>query len=320
MEVEMSRIVIALGGNALGDTAAAQLEKSRVAANSIADLVLGGNEVVIAHGNGPQVGQIRLAFENGSKAGVAPFMPFAECSAMSQGYIGYHLQQAIDQELIARGKPAPVVSMITQVVVDANDPAFKNPTKPVGGYYDENTAKALMEKTGDKYVDDAGRGWRRAVPSPKPVDIYEKAALRALIGAGQVVIACGGGGIPVVYGGERYEGVDAVIDKDFAAAKMADLVDADIFIILTAVDRIAVNFNKPNQRELAEMTVEQADEYAGEGHVAPGSMLPKVQAACSFAAGREGRRAIVASLEKAALALNGESGTAITLQAAKQHA
>ena len=307
----MSRIVIALGGNALGNTAAGQLEKSRAAAKSIADLVLLGNEVIIAHGNGPQVGQIRLAFENGSKAGTAPFMPFAECTAMSQGYIGYHLQQSIDQELIARGKPAPVVSMLTQVVVDEKDPAFRNPTKPVGGYYDEETAKALMEKTGEKYVDDAGRGWRRVVPSPKPVDIYEKAALKALVNAGQVVIACGGGGIPVVVRGERYEGVDAVIDKDFASAKMADLVDADIFIILTAVDRIAINFNKPNQRELSEMTVEQAKKYAAEGHFAPGSMLPKVEAACQFAEGRAGRKSIVASLEKASLALNGESGTAI---------
>ncbi len=309
----MSRIVIALGGNALGNTAAGQLEKSRVAARSVADLIDAGNQVVVAHGNGPQVGQIRLAFEHGSKDKVAPFMPFAECTAMSQGYIGYHLQQTINQELVSRGKRVPVVTMLTQVVVDESDPAFLNPTKPVGGYYSEDEAKSLMETTGDKYVEDSGRGWRRVVPSPKPVDIYEKEPLKSLINAGQVVIACGGGGIPVVFRGNAYAGVEAVIDKDFAAAKMADLVDADIFLILTAVDRICLDFNKPGQRVLDRMTVEEAMEYSGQGHFAPGSMLPKVQAACSFAAGRPGRRAIIASLEKASLALDGKSGTSIAL-------
>jgi len=310
----MAKIVIALGGNALGSFVDEQIEKSRIAAKAIVDLITAGNQVVIAHGNGPQVGQIRLAFENGYKNGDVPFMPFPECTAMSQGYIGYHLQQSIDAELEERGySNIPVITMLTQVIVDENDPAFKNPTKPVGGYYDEAAAKKLMESTGNKYVEDSGRGWRRVVPSPKPVDIYEKTSLKILIDEGQVVVACGGGGIPVVSRGKRYMGVDAVVDKDFAAAKMAELIKADIFIILTAVDKICINFNKPEQQALTNITVADAKKYAGEGHFAPGSMLPKVQAACMFAESGEGRKAVIASLEKASLALAGESGTAIKL-------
>ncbi|MDR1837979.1 MAG: carbamate kinase [Treponema sp.] len=308
----MSKIVIALGGNALGNTAAEQLEKSRLAAKSIVDLIEMGNQIIVAHGNGPQVGQIHLAFEQGNKNGIAPLMPFPECTAMSQGYIGYHLQQSIDEELEARGHDEiPVIAMLTQVVVDENDPAFQNPVKPVGGYYDEAAAKTLMQTTGDKYIEDSGRGWRRVVPSPKPIDIYEKITLKTLIDAGQIVIACGGGGIPVVYRGNRYYGVDAVIDKDFAAAKMADLVGADIFIILTAVDRICLNFNKPNQQELCDITAAEAEKYITDGHFAPGSMLPKIQAACMFVENRENRKSIIGSLEKASLALNGQSGTTI---------
>jgi carbamate kinase len=309
----MSKIVIALGGNALGDTAAEQLEKCYQAAKPIADLIEAGNSLIIAHGNGPQVGQIRLAHENAQKSGIAPdIMPFPECTAMSQGYIGYHLQQAIDAELESRGiSDIPVVAMVTQVIVDESDPAFKNPTKPVGGYYSEEAAKALMGNTGDKYIEDAGRGWRRVVPSPKPVDIYEKTTLKALIDTRHVIIACGGGGVPVVNRNKRYHGVDAVIDKDFAAAKLADMVDADIFIILTAVDRICLNYNKPEQKELIDIGIAEAERYVKEGHFAPGSMLPKVEAACSFASKSGKRRAVIASLEKAALALKGESGTII---------
>jgi len=312
----MKKIVIALGGNALGDTASEQIEKCKLAAKPIADLIGEGHSLVIAHGNGPQVGQIRLAYENAQKTGISPaVMPFPECTAMSQGYIGYHLQQAIDAELMDRGhKGIPVISMVTQVIVDENDPAFKNPTKPVGGYYDEATAKSIMEKTGDKYVEDAGRGWRRVVASPQPVDIYEKLSLKALIDTKHVVIACGGGGIPVLKQGNHFKGIDAVIDKDFAAAKLAALVGADVFIILTAVDRICLNFNKPDQKDLESITVAEAEKYIAEGHFAPGSMLPKVQAACLFASGdsaQQKRQAIVGSLEKAALALKGESGTVI---------
>ncbi|MGM0213733.1 carbamate kinase [Enterococcus sp. AZ109] len=308
----MSKIVIALGGNALGNSANEQLTKAELAAQSIADLIIAGHHVVIAHGNGPQVGQIRLAFENIGGDDPEKVMPFPECTAMSQGYIGYHLQQAIDEELVARGlNDVPVVSMLTQVVVDPEDPAFENPTKPIGGYYDEETAKKIMDETGDVYKEDAGRGWRRVVPSPKPMDIYEKVSLQTLVDAGQVVIACGGGGIPVVYRGKRYEGVDAVIDKDFAASKMAALIDADIFIILTAVDHVFVNFGKENQEALVDTTVEKMKEYIKEDQFAPGSMLPKVEAAIDFAESKAGRKSIIASLEQASEAVVGKSGTIV---------
>lgn len=308
----MAKIVIALGGNALGNSANEQLTKAEMAAKSIADLITAGHNVVIAHGNGPQVGQIRLAFEEAAAAGPNQLMPFPECTAMSQGYIGYHLQQAIDEELVTRGlKDIPVVSMLTQVVVDPEDPAFANPTKPIGGYYDAQTAQKLMAETGNVYKEDAGRGWRRVVPSPKPMDIYEKISLKTLVDAGQVVIACGGGGIPVVYQGTRYQGVDAVIDKDFAAAKMASLIDADIFIVLTAVDHVFVNFGKPNQVALTDVTVAQLENYIEENQFAAGSMLPKVQAAMTFANSKLGSKAIIVSLEQASEAISGTSGTVI---------
>ena len=309
----MSKIVIALGGNALGNSANEQLTKAELAAKSIADLITAGHHVVIAHGNGPQVGKIRLAFEETSQK-PEDTMPFPECTAMSQGYIGYHLQQAIDEELVSRGlTDIPVVSMLTQVVVDPKDPAFSNPTKPIGGYYSEEEAKKLMAETGDVYVEDAGRGWRRVVPSPKPVDIYEKISLQTLVDAGQVVIACGGGGIPVIYEGTRYKGVDAVIDKDFAAAKMAALIDADVFIILTAVDHVFVNFGKPEQEALETTSVADMKQYISEDQFAPGSMLPKVEAAIDFAESKAGRRAIIASLEKASETLDGNSGTTVQM-------
>ena len=309
----MSKIVIALGGNALGNSANEQLTKAELAAKSIADLITAGHHVVIAHGNGPQVGKIRLAFEETSQK-PEDTMPFPECTAMSQGYIGYHLQQAIDEELVSRGlTDIPVVSMLTQVVVDPKDPAFSNPTKPIGGYYSEEESKKLMAETGDVYVEDAGRGWRRVVPSPKPVDIYEKISLQTLVDAGQVVIACGGGGIPVIYEGTRYKGVDAVIDKDFAAAKMAALIDADVFIILTAVDHVFVNFGKPDQKALETTSVADMKQYISEDQFAPGSMMPKVEAAIDFAESIAGRRAIIASLEKASETLDGNSGTTVQM-------
>jgi carbamate kinase len=239
-------------------------------------------------------------------------MPLAECTAMSQGYIGSHLQQAIDAELVANGdNDKPVITMLTQVIVDENDPAFLNPTKPIGSYYSEEDAKRLMAETGEKYMEDSGRGWRRVVASPKPVSIYEHMTLATLMCDKEVIIAGGGGGIPVVKTDHGYKGVAAVVDKDFAAEKLAELVDAEYLFILTAVDRVAINFGKPDQRELPEMTVEQAKKYAGEGQFAPGSMLPKVQAACLFVQSRPGRQSIIGSLDKAALALNGESGTRI---------
>lgn len=309
----MSKIVIALGGNALGNSANEQLSKAELAAQSIADLITAGHHVVIAHGNGPQVGKIRLAFEEASKT-AEDTMPFPECTAMSQGYIGYHLQQAIDEELVSRGLgDIPVVSMLTQVVVDPNDSAFSHPTKPIGGYYSAEEAKKMMDQTDDVYVEDAGRGWRRVVPSPKPVDIYEKISLQTLVDAGQVVIACGGGGIPVIYEGTRYKGVDAVIDKDFAAAKMAALIDADVFIILTAVDHVFVNFGKPDQTALETTSVAEMKRYINEDQFAPGSMLPKVEAAIDFAESKAGRQSIIASLEQASAAVKGTSETKVQL-------
>lgn len=305
----MAKIVVALGGNALGNSANEQLSRAQLAARSIADLIVAGHQVVIAHGNGPQVGQIRLAFEQMTDEAV---MPFAECIAMSQGYIGYHLQQAIDEELVSRGvNNVPVISMLTQVVVDADDPAFQQPTKPIGGYYSQEQAKALMAETGEVYQEDAGRGWRRVVPSPKPVDIYEKVSLKTLVDANQVVIACGGGGIPVVYHGARYEGVDAVIDKDFAASKMATLIAADTFIILTAVDYVYVDFGKETQRALKEVSLEEMQRYVAEGQFPAGSMQPKVEAACEFVASGSGKTAIIADLEQVAQAISAETGTII---------
>ena len=310
----MGRIVIALGGNALGKTPKEQILKAKNTAKAVVPLILAGNETIICHGNGPQVGMIKLAFEKGAAAGDTPSMPMAECTAMSQGYIGYHLQQAIDAELVAQGDDTtPVITMLTQVVVDEHDPAFENPTKPIGDFYDEATARRIMAETGDVYKEDAGRGWRRVVASPMPVSIYEHVSLNLLLSGGQVVIAGGGGGIPVVKTRDGYKGIAAVVDKDFTAEKLAEMVDADILFILTAVDRVAINFGKPNQRELETISPAQAKQYAGEGHFAPGSMLPKVQAAIRFAESKPGRRALIGALEKAQPALEGKSGTAVVL-------
>ncbi|MBN7773871.1 carbamate kinase [Clostridium aminobutyricum] len=312
----MKRIVIALGGNALGNTPEEQLERVKISAQTVVNVVKAGYEVVVCHGNGPQVGMINRAFEKAHEAGHVPDMPFPECTAMSQGYIGYHLQQAIDQALIENGiNDVVVITMLTQVIVDDKDPAFQNPTKPIGTYYDEATAKKLMEESGYKYVEDSGRGWRRVVASPVPVSIYERISLNTLINANHVVIAGGGGGIPVVKEPNgSYHGVPAVVDKDLAAEKLAELVSADSLVILTAVDRVAINFGKPNQQLLERMTIEEAEKYIEEGHFAPGSMLPKVKAAMQFAQSGENRKAIICSLEKADEALKGLTGTEIVLK------
>ena len=306
----MKRIVIALGGNALGNTPAEQLELVRQTAKPIVDLIEEGNQVVIAHGNGPQVGMINLGMSTAAEAGaIKSDMPFPECGAMSQGYIGYHLQNSIANELAARGIQKTVGTLVTQVLVDEADPAFQKPSKPVGAFYDKETADKIAAERGYTMVEDAGRGWRQVVPSPKPVDVVEKDMVNTLVDSGYVVITVGGGGIPVVKKDGRLVGTPAVIDKDFASAKLAELIGADMLVILTAVDRVAINWGKPDQKALAEMTVDEAEKYCGEGHFAPGSMLPKVQAAMSFA--KAGGTAIIASLENAAAALRGESGTRI---------
>ena len=263
------RIVIALGGNALGSTPYEQLALVTETAKPIVDLIEQGNEVVIAHGNGPQVGMINLGMATAAEAGaIKSDMPFPECGAMSQGYIGYHLQNAIGNELAARGLQKDVATVVTQVLVDENDPAFQKPTKPVGAFYDKATAERIAAEKGYTMVEDAGRGYRQVVPSPKPVDVIEKNTVRALINGGCVVITVGGGGIPVVRRDGKLYGTPAVIDKDFASAKLAELVQADALVILTAVDRVCINWGKPDQKSLAEMTVAEAERYCEEGHFA----------------------------------------------------
>ena len=306
----MKKLVIALGGNALGNTPYEQLRLVTETAKPIVDLIEAGNQVVIAHGNGPQVGMINLAMSTAANAkAIKSDMPFPECGAMSQGYIGYHLQNSIQNELRARGIQKNVATVVTQVLVDENDPAFSHPTKPIGAFYSKEEADQIAAEKGYTMIEDAGRGYRQVVPSPKPVDVVEKEMVNTLIDAGHVVITVGGGGIPVIEKEGKLVGVPAVIDKDFASAKLAELVKADALVILTAVDRVAINWGKPNQESLERMTCAEAEQYCKEGHFAPGSMLPKVQAAMSFA--RTGGEAIIASLENAAAALCGESGTKV---------
>ena len=304
------RIVIALGGNALGNTPYEQLALVTETAKPIVDLIAQGNEVIIAHGNGPQVGMINLGMATAAEAkAIKSDMPFPECGAMSQGYIGYHLQNAIGNELASRGMAKDVATVVTQVLVDEADPAFQHPTKPVGAFYDKETADRIAAEKGYTMVEDAGRGYRQVVPSPKPIDVIEKNTVNALIKDGCVVITVGGGGIPVVRKNGKLYGTPAVIDKDFASAKLAELVHADALVILTAVDRVCINWGKPNQQSLDGMSVADAEKYCEEGHFAPGSMLPKVKAAISFA--KTGGTAIIASLENAGKAVKGESGTVV---------
>jgi carbamate kinase len=305
----MSKIVIALGGNALGDSPQEQLDRAVHAAHAITDLIEAGHQVVVVHGNGPQVGMIHKGLESAAQEGtISVAMPLPECGAMSQGYIGYHLQNALRNELDRRGLSVPVAAVVTQVLVEETDPAFSHPTKPIGAFYTAQQAQE-MSRAGCVMVEDSGRGYRRVVASPAPVDVVEKETVSALMAVGQVVITAGGGGIPVVRKDGALVGVPAVIDKDLASAKLAELIGAELLIILTAVERVAVNFGKPDQKDLAEMDLVQAQEYIEQGQFAPGSMLPKVQAAMSFA--RKGGRTIIAALERAPDAVKGLSGTVI---------
>ena len=306
------RIVIALGGNALGNTATEQLALVSNTAKAIVDLIAEGNEVVIAHGNGPQVGMINLGLSTAAEAGaIKADMPFPECGAMSEGYIGYHLQQAIGNELASRGMSKPVATIVTQTVVSEDDPAFQNPTKPVGAFYDKETADRIAAEKGYTMVEDAGRGYRQVVPSPKPFDIVEAESIKALFNAGHVVIAVGGGGIPVVRKDGKVYGTPAVIDKDFGSELLAELLDADVLVILTAVEKVAINFNKPDQKGLDDLTPAQAKAYMDENQFAKGSMLPKVQAAVKFAESKPGRTALITLLEKAKDGIAGKTGTRI---------
>lgn len=303
------KIVIALGGNALGSTLKEQMDAVKNTAKAIADLVQAGYDVVLSHGNGPQVGMINNAFAEYSKVDPKyPYMPLSMCVAMSQAYIGYDLQNALREELLDRGVSKSVTSIITQVIVDENDTAFKKPTKPIGPFMSEKDAE-IGRANGMIIIEDAGRGYRRVVASPKPVDIVEIETVKTLINAGEIVIACGGGGIPVVREGNHLKGVGAVIDKDFASSLMAEKVDADVFVILTAVEKVAVRFGKPDQEWLSELTAETAEKYIQDKEFAEGSMLPKVKAAISFACSKPGRKALITSLEKAAEGLAGKTGT-----------
>jgi carbamate kinase len=307
------KIVIALGGNALGKTPEEQLELVKETAKQIVKIVEAGHEVVVVHGNGPQVGMINLAFDNSyqNEAGT-PLMPFAECGAMSQGYIGYHLQQTITDELNNKKIDKECVTIITQVQVDPKDRAFKNPTKPVGMFYTKEQAMQIEKEKGYTFVEDSGRGYRRVVPSPRPIDIVEKEVIREMIRDGHIVITCGGGGIPVrMDKKDGYEGVDAVIDKDFAACKLAKVIEADVLLILTAVSKVSIRFNTPEQKDLDVVTLEEAREYIKNGEFGKGSMLPKVEACMDFVETSENGVAIISALKDGIRALNNETGTRI---------
>ncbi len=305
------RLVIALGGNALGNTPAEQLELVKKTAKTIVDLSE-NYDIAVGHGNGPQVGMINNAMEfSANKGGDTPEMPFPECGAMSQGYIGYHLSQSIRNELKNRNKDSEIACVVTQVMVDENDEAFNKPTKPIGSFLTKEEAEAKQKENGYEYVEDAGRGYRRVVASPIPKEIIEINIVENLINNGNIVITVGGGGVPVIETEEGLEGVPAVIDKDRSSALLAQELNADMLVILTAVDRVMINYNKPNQEEIEEMTVEEAKKYIEEGHFAPGSMLPKVEACLEFVEKSDKGRALITSLEKAAEALEGKTGTII---------
>lgn len=306
------RIVIALGGNALGNNLPEQMIAVQNTSKAIADLIEEGHEVVISHGNGPQVGMINEAMaEYGRRTPEHPtFTPLSVCVAMSQAYIGYDLQNALKEELINRGIQKSVATVITQVRVDAEDPSFEHPTKPIGHFMNEEEAELARNK-GFRIIEDAGRGYRRVVASPRPKEIIEINTVRSLLNAGEIVIAGGGGGIPVIRIGNHLKGVGAVIDKDFASCLLAEEINADYLIILTAVEKVAINFGKPDIKWLDRMTIDEAKEYIAQGQFAPGSMLPKVQAAVDFAASGENRHALITLLEKAKDGINGKTGTLV---------
>ena len=300
----MKKIVIALGGNALQAegkpaTAQAQLEVVEETAQYIADIIQQGYQVVVAHGNGG-----RIVLQNEYAVPVTPAMPFDVCGAMSQGYIGYHIQQGLTKVLRARGSQKQVVTLVTQVLVDQNDPKFQNPSKPIGPFYKEEEAKALAAE--------AGRGWRRVVASPMPVAIEELDAVKCLVDNGFITVTVGGGGIPVIRNEKgELEGTAAVIDKDLASERLAEDLDADALVILTAVEKVSINFKKPDQKDLDVISPGEAKAYRAEGHFAPGSMLPKMEAAVKFVESKPGRTAIITSLDKAVEALAGRAGTTI---------
>lgn len=308
----MAKLVIALGGNALEDssspTAENQLKVIKSNVPHLVDLIAAGNDLIITHGNGPQVGRILLQNEAGKD--LTPVLPFDVCGAMSQGMIGYQIQQATREELLNRGINKDVVGLLTQVVVDSKDAAFKNPTKPIGPFYTKDEAEKLAAEKGYSVKEDAGRGYRRVVASPLPIDIVEINSIKKLSSEGVVVIASGGGGIPVVREGKNsLKGVAAVIDKDFASAKLAEIINADTLIILTAVDKVFINYGKENQQGLDKLSLADLQKYSQQGQFAAGSMLPKIKACENFVKSKAGRKALITSLNKVSEALSGKNGT-----------
>ena len=308
------RIVIAMGGNALGNNLPEQMTAVRQTAKAIVDLIQEGHEVILSHGNGPQVGMIQKAMQELTRSDPEKYIPcpLSVCVAMSQGYIGYDLQNALREELLDRDIQKGVATVLTQVEVDRSDPAFQNPTKPIGAFMTKEEADRMVAERGYTVMEDAGRGYRRVVASPKPKSIVEIQSIRDMAAAGLVIVACGGGGIPVyATQGHHLKGAPAVIDKDFASCVLAQQVQADTLIILTAVEKVAINFGKPDQKWLDTLTPEEAEVYMGQGHFAPGSMLPKVQAAVEFARSAPGRSALITLLEKAKDGVAGKTGTVI---------
>lgn len=310
----MSKIVVALGGNALGNNPKEQLKILENVAKIIVDLIKDGNEIVLTHGNGPQVGQINLAMEYSNNGEAkTPFFPFAECGSMSQGYIGYQLQQSIQDELERQKIVKNCATLITQVLVDKKDKAFQKPTKPIGCFYSKESALKIEHEKGYKFVNDAGRGYRRVVPSPEPKDIIEKNIIKELIDNKNLVIACGGGGIPVIKTNkiELLEGVDAVIDKDKSSAMLADLIDADMLLILTSIDKVYINFNTDKKLGLDIVDIDDLKYFIKANEFASGSMLPKIEACMSFVKDSDKRVAIISSLDNAHDAIKQKSGTII---------
>lgn len=309
--MEKKRYIVALGGNAiLTDDPSAQAQQKALeeTAEKLSVLVEAGHEVIISHGNGPQVGNLLLQ-QMAADSKENPALPLDTLVAMTQGSIGYWLQKAMQKTLRKKGIEKNVATVLTQVVVDEKDPAFENPSKPIGPFLTEEEAN--NDSGSDVYVEDAGRGWRKVVPSPRPVNIQESAVIKSLVESGFITIAGGGGGIPVVERNGEFEGVEAVIDKDFASAKLAELVEADAFIILTGVDNVYVNFNKPDQKKLDEVTVAELEQYIKEDQFAPGSMLPKVEAAIDFVKNSNGGETVITSLENLSAVIEGTGGTVV---------
>ncbi|UNL37290.1 carbamate kinase [Limosilactobacillus reuteri] len=307
----MAKVVVALGGNALGKSPEEQLKLVKNTASSLIGLIAAGNQVVISHGNGPQVGAINLGMNFAAEHGKTAAFPFPECGAMSQGYIGYHLQQSLENELHRRWMNKSVATIVTQIAVDPDDPAFENPSKPVGDFYTKEQADEIAKEKGYTFKEDAGRGYRQVVPSPLPMKIMELDSIKTLIDADKLVIAGGGGGVPVIITDKGLEGVPAVIDKDRSSALLADKIDADKLIILTAVDHVYVNYGKPDEKALKTLNVAEAQKYMKEGQFAAGSMLPKIEACLSFVEGHPEREALITSLDGLDDALVGKVGTVI---------